>query len=203
MSSADFKKAKPTPADVRAAARLKKIWLALPRDRRPTQDVLAEHWSEQWGGGTQSLISQYINGNIPLNIKAVMFFARELGCRPDEIYPELPGLDAFTMLYRNASDGLEYPTGVAVFESKRAYVASTGEEQKLDAEWASFSVEQKKKILELVHLAGVIGIATADKTRKPSQAKDDSILKQPTPGADLRRQRQQQRKRAGRKPNAS
>lgn len=76
-------------ADLEAAARLKAIWLAIPRDRRPTQQHLADVWD---GGGeaNQSLISQYMTGKIALNYRAVLFFARELGVCPEDIRSDLP-----------------------------------------------------------------------------------------------------------------
>lgn len=190
MESSDRKKAKPTAADLRAAARLKKLWLAMPRDRRPTQDLMAEHWGE---GGSQSLISQYMNGNIPLNIRAVMFFVRELGCEAEEIYPDLPGLADVTTLYRQNA-ALERPDGVN--ESLVVY----DEVHAVDAEWKSFSLEQKQRILELVRLAGVIGITASPKT---AVQQPDAALKHSTKAADLRRKRRQQRKHAGGKRSAS
>jgi hypothetical protein len=108
MDAGHSKRAKPTAADRRAAKRLKAFWQQIPRERRPTQDALAVAWGE---GGSQSLMSQYLNGRIPLNIRAVMFFSREFNVSPLEIYPELPGLEAFVMLYRT-STGLHYPTGI-------------------------------------------------------------------------------------------
>lgn len=61
----------------------------MPRAKRPTQDELAERYGE---GGSQSLISQYLGGLIPLNLRAVLFFATQLEKSPAEIYPELAGL---------------------------------------------------------------------------------------------------------------
>lgn len=86
------KRAKPTEADKEAAARLKAIWKNLPAGTRPTQQQLAERMAEQWGRGSQSLISQYMNGSIPLNLKAVLFFAKQLGVEPTEIRDDLPEL---------------------------------------------------------------------------------------------------------------
>lgn len=102
MSETDHKKAKPSRADLRAAKRLKDIWLALPRRDRPTQEELGERFPE---GASQSLISQYLNGVIPLNLGAVLFFARELNCRPEDIYPDLPSLDGVAPLIRNLASG--------------------------------------------------------------------------------------------------
>lgn len=172
MTKTDSKKAKPTEADIRAAARLKKLWLAMPRDRRPTQDQLADRYGE---GGSQSLISQYMNGIIPLNLRAVLFFAREIGCDPHEIYPDLPGLDAIagSLRARTAEPAVPY-----------------GELDEVDAQWAGYSLEQKRRILEIVKLAGVIGVTGTPRTAQ----KEDVGLKPSSTGAELRKLRRQRRK---------
>lgn len=74
-----------TKADREAAERLKSIWLAMPD--RPTQQAIADLWD---GDANQSLISQYMNGNIALNFRAVMLFSRILGCEPVDIRSDLP-----------------------------------------------------------------------------------------------------------------
>lgn len=81
------RKAKPTEADQQAAARLRAIWDSIPRDRRPTQEQAAEKLNVN-----QSAISQYRNGYIPLNARAVVLFAELLGCRPTDIRDDLPEL---------------------------------------------------------------------------------------------------------------
>lgn len=78
-----------TDADRRAAERLKGIWLRIPREERPTQQALADAW-DVGGEANQSLISQYMNGRIALNYRAVLFFSRMLGCDPLEIRSDLP-----------------------------------------------------------------------------------------------------------------
>lgn len=78
-----------TDADREAAERLKRIWLAIPRSERPTQQALADAWDGD-GEANQSLISQYMNGRIALNYRAVLFFARKLGCSPADIRDDLP-----------------------------------------------------------------------------------------------------------------
>lgn len=109
MPTTDYKKARPTRADLKAAKRLKDIWRAIPRQERPTQEDLAERFP---GGGSQSLVSQYLNGIIPLNVSAVVFFANEFRCKPEDIYPDLPALDEVTKLYRNSSKHLQAVTEV-------------------------------------------------------------------------------------------
>jgi hypothetical protein len=76
-----------TPADKAAAARLKALWLAIPKDRRPTQQALADSFP---GDANQSLISQYMAGRIALNYRAVRFFAHALGCPESAIRNDLP-----------------------------------------------------------------------------------------------------------------
>lgn len=122
------KKAKPTQESIRASKRIKAAWLKIPRDRRPTQDQLAASYGE---GGDQSLMSQYLNGTIPLNVRAVWFFARQLGVSPLELYPELPGLD-------DAPD-----------------LEATLTEADLDREWQQFAPELKAQLLRTVRLVRV------------------------------------------------
>lgn len=76
-----------TAADREAAARLKSLWLAIPKERRPTQQALADAFP---GDANQSLISQYMTGKIALNFRAVRFFARQLGCPESAIRHDLP-----------------------------------------------------------------------------------------------------------------
>jgi hypothetical protein len=78
-----------TEADQYAAARLKALWLEIPRDRRPTQQQLADAWDGP-GEANQSLISQYMNGGIALNYRALLFFAKALGVAPEQIRNDLP-----------------------------------------------------------------------------------------------------------------
>jgi phage repressor protein C with HTH and peptisase S24 domain len=78
-----------SPADLAAAARLKQAWLAMPREHRPTQQQLADAW-EGPGEANQSLISQYMNGRIALNYRALLSFAKALGIDPADIRKDLP-----------------------------------------------------------------------------------------------------------------
>jgi transcriptional regulator with XRE-family HTH domain len=79
------RQAKPTAADVEAARRLRTIIERIPRASRPRQEDLAEEL-----GINQSSVSQYVNGRIPLNYRAVMEFARVLKVDPREIRDDLP-----------------------------------------------------------------------------------------------------------------
>lgn len=81
------RRAKPTDADRAAAANAKRIWMAIPKSERPTQDAFAEEL-----GITQGAVSQYFGGKIPFNLKAVLAFAKVLRCRPIEIRSDLPQL---------------------------------------------------------------------------------------------------------------
>lgn len=92
-ASKNHKKAKPTAADRRAAAIIKKRLYAMG-DKRPTQDDLVDKWNANGSErANQSLMSQYINGTIKHNLRSVMFFANVLKCDPRELYPGLPGLE--------------------------------------------------------------------------------------------------------------
>ena len=77
-----------TEADRAAADRLKALWQAIPKAQRPTQQQLADRW-EGPGEANQSLISQYMNGQIALNYRAVLYFAKALGCAPEAIRSDL------------------------------------------------------------------------------------------------------------------
>lgn len=85
MADRNDRQAKPSEADIAAAKRMRAIWEAIPRINRPTQDQLADALDTN-----QSAVSQYLNGLIPLNFKATLIFAKELGCRPEEIRTDLP-----------------------------------------------------------------------------------------------------------------
>lgn len=83
MSSND-RRAKPTAADLAAAAHLRRIWDAMTTGR-PTQEDMAEALKVN-----QSAVSQYRNGKIPLNYRAVLIFASKLRCKPEDIRTDLP-----------------------------------------------------------------------------------------------------------------
>lgn len=87
MPSDKNKRAKPTAADLEAAKRLRAIRDAMDKRIRPTQQKIAEDFDDQ-----QSVVSQYYNGRIPLNFRAVMVFAKHLKCAPEEIRNDLPEL---------------------------------------------------------------------------------------------------------------
>ncbi len=75
----------------------------MPADRRLTQEAIAEQWGE---GANQSLISQYMNGGIALNYRAVLRFAEILGCHPSEIRDDLPEQQVAARLSLGADDGV-------------------------------------------------------------------------------------------------
>lgn len=86
------RKAKPSKSDLDAARRLKIFWdeaVALskadPASDRLTQEVAAAEL-----GSGQSAVSQYLNGTIPLNYRALLVFARLVGRDPSEIRDDLP-----------------------------------------------------------------------------------------------------------------
>lgn len=77
----------PPPQSTEAAA-LKVIYQARKKaDPSLTQDVIAERAG--WTG--QSVVSQYLNGRIPLNLSALLKFASILGFDPCEVSPRLAG----------------------------------------------------------------------------------------------------------------
>lgn len=75
------------PAHIKAeAARLKAIFQERKKtDKTLTQDRIADECG--WSG--QSVVSQYFNGRIPLNVAALIKFASLLNFRPSEVSPRL------------------------------------------------------------------------------------------------------------------
>ena len=74
-----------TPADLAAAERLRAAWDANARERGLTQDKMAEIL-----GGTQGLVSHYLNRRAALNYRALMLFSKALGVDPLTIRDDLP-----------------------------------------------------------------------------------------------------------------
>lgn len=88
--SSATRRAKPNAADLEAAARLRTLWeaaqkSALAAGRRLTQAAVCEELDIN-----QSAVSQYLNGLIPLNYRAVLGFAKVIGCDPRQIRDDLP-----------------------------------------------------------------------------------------------------------------
>lgn len=83
--SIDHRKARPSAADLAAAARLKAIIDAIPRKDRPNQEALAEVLEVN-----QSSVSQFVNGKIPLHYRAVLGFAKALRIDSRRIRSDLP-----------------------------------------------------------------------------------------------------------------
>ncbi len=79
------RKAKPSPQDIAAAAKLKAIWSERARQRGLTQDKLAQEL-----GITQGAISQYLNGRIPMNYRTLRAFTDALGVPETDIRSDLP-----------------------------------------------------------------------------------------------------------------
>lgn len=77
-------KAELSPADKKAATKLKAIYTSQKNRLGLTQNRLAEHL-----GITQASVAQYLNGVIPLNLTKVLQFAALLEVDPAEVYPEL------------------------------------------------------------------------------------------------------------------
>lgn len=84
-----------TTADKEAARRLRALWDAAAQKRKAeghplTQDVMAERLARATGRGTQGLVSQYLNGYIALNYRALLAFADEVGFDPAQVRQDLP-----------------------------------------------------------------------------------------------------------------
>lgn len=75
-----------SPEQLEDAQRLRNIWELFKRAQpNMTQDLLAE----ACGWKTQGSVSQYMHGRIPLNLPAILKFARALGVDPEDISPTL------------------------------------------------------------------------------------------------------------------
>lgn len=91
MPTTPSRKAKPTAADLRAAERLKRLWTeAVAASRSPGRQTLTQEVAAEELGVNQSAVSQYINGLIPLNYRAVLGFSQLLGVEPSAIRADLP-----------------------------------------------------------------------------------------------------------------
>lgn len=108
----------PSPSDLMASQRLKALWLAMPN--RPTQQQLAEAWPYSASEANQSLISQYMNGKIALNHRALLFFADQLGVPPEAIRDDLPEL---RLQYRVSDAPAHYEVG---WDDVRGYAQAAG-----------------------------------------------------------------------------
>lgn len=74
-----------SPADIAAGKRLRAVWDAKARERGLTQDKMAELL-----GGTQGLVSHYLNQRAALNYRVLMIFAKALDIDPRSIRDDLP-----------------------------------------------------------------------------------------------------------------
>jgi len=82
----DHRKAKMTPQRVEDAKRLKELWGAF----KASPDFISqEKFGDKYGIGSQSAVTQFINGQTPLSPKSAASFARGLGCSIRDISPEL------------------------------------------------------------------------------------------------------------------
>lgn len=66
------------------AARLKKLFLAWKTDRKARGEPASQDAFSDLVGITQSAVSQYLNGAIPLNPAAAAKFSKVLGCQISE-----------------------------------------------------------------------------------------------------------------------
>lgn len=81
------------------ADQLRHAWNQLAKGTERSQKELALLW-----GVNPSLISQYINGHIPLNTEAKLWFAKYLRRPAAEIWPDFEFTEAVTITLPPASD---------------------------------------------------------------------------------------------------
>jgi SOS-response transcriptional repressor LexA len=79
-----------SPHQLADAKRLKAAWKAYQDARREVGERPTQEWlAAETGLGTQGVIWQYLNGNIPLNLKALLKICKAIGSRPSDISPTL------------------------------------------------------------------------------------------------------------------
>ncbi|OZI61573.1 XRE family transcriptional regulator [Bordetella genomosp. 11] len=79
-----------TPAQLADAARLRQLYEQWKQDRRAAGEAASqEAVAALLGFNSQSSVSQYVNGRIPLNVSALLKFADLLSVKPDDISPDL------------------------------------------------------------------------------------------------------------------
>ncbi len=74
------------------AARLKKLFLAWKTDRKARGEPASQDAFSDLVGITQSAVSQYLNGAIPLNPAAAAKFSKVLGCQISEFSTSVANL---------------------------------------------------------------------------------------------------------------
>lgn len=74
-----------SPDEVEASKNLKLIWESKKQSLGLTQESAAH----DLGYKTQGAVSQYLNGRVPLNLTAILAFARLLGVNPLQISEKL------------------------------------------------------------------------------------------------------------------
>ncbi|MDH5832148.1 XRE family transcriptional regulator [Luteimonas sp. M1R5S18] len=87
---ANDKASKPTPADLQAAGRLRSLWDAAKNERKQHGQRLTQTMVGDLLDIGQSAVSQYLNGEIPLNYRALLAFSEVLGVPPSSIRADLP-----------------------------------------------------------------------------------------------------------------
>lgn len=79
----NYRKAKVTEEHKNESRKLKEIWLNTP-DR-----LSQEAFGAQYNIGTQSVVTQFLNGLVPISMKAAMGFAKGLGINIEDFSPRL------------------------------------------------------------------------------------------------------------------
>lgn len=92
------KAAQLTPGQAMDAERLRQTWNQLKHSHRLSQKALACMW-----GVDPSNVSQYLNGHIPLNTEAKLWFAKYLRKPAHEIWPDFEFTEAITLTLPPAS----------------------------------------------------------------------------------------------------
>ncbi len=98
--------AKVTPETLAEAQRLKALWEA--RKERVSQTVFGETYQI----GSQSAVTQFLNGHTPLSLKAARGFAKGLGCKIADFSTRLAEMESswpFELVDRERYEALPVP----------------------------------------------------------------------------------------------
>lgn len=82
--------AKPlTEQELQESAKLKALFSSWQQSRKDAMENASQDFATSILGFNQSALSQYINGGIPLNIKAAVKFASLIGCKISQFSPTI------------------------------------------------------------------------------------------------------------------
>ncbi len=131
-----------TQAEMQAVDRFKKMWAVKKHELGLTQESAGLVCG--WSG--QAAFAQYLNGNVPLNVEAVLRIAKLLKVHPveimpevNEILPEVCGMVALAMTTHG------YETDIVAWANEQARLVRTGQFELLDVKHIAKEIEDVGK----------------------------------------------------------